>query len=259
MPGVGKSTSCGLLFRALRTRAVRVQRLDQVALGVLLSRRGFSAFVPVAGRVSPRLRFVALRLLDSSAHRRSQAFSAFRAQYPEFIDYLFEKDETRISLGCRDNPVVLLWLLRLMWWFQLATDEATDVDCCVSEEGFSGLGLSLLAYREVPRTDVWECAVKEYFRCMPAPDAVVVLLTPIEVALHRMALRQWGYPIRMRALPLPERRAVLERAARCVALGMAELRHRGVDVVEIENEGEVGDLRRSVEAVAPAFAGTAGT
>ena len=217
-----------------------------------------SACIPLARGVPPRLRLVALRLLDGSAHRRSQAFSAFRAQYPEFIDYLFEQDDTRISLGSRDNQVVLLWLLRLMWWFQLAVDEVADFDCCVSEEGFALLGLSLLAYREVPRMDEWERAVKEYFRCMPAPDAVVVVRAPIELALRRMAMRQWGYPTRMRSLQLPERRAVLVRAARSVDIGTAELRHRGVDVVEIENEGGAEDLRRSIAGVAPALVGRVG-
>ncbi len=259
MPGVGKSTACRLLLRALRMRTVRVQLLDQAALGALLRGRRIPVFASLVSRMPRRLRLAALRLLDGSAHCQSQVFSAFRAQYPEFIDYIFEKNETRISLGCRDNQVVLLWLLRLMWWYQLATDEGTDVEFLVSEEGFSGLGLSLLAYREAPSTDVWERAVREYFRCTPEPDAVVVLLTPVEVALHQMELRQWGYPTRMRGLPPSERRAVLARAERCVDLGMEELRHRGVDVFEIENEGKVEDLRRSVEAVAQALVVSAGT
>lgn len=255
VPGVGKSTACELLLRALRARSVRVQSLDQAALAVLLRARGFSALVPLARGVPRRLRLVALRLLDGSAHRRSHAFSAFRADYPEFIDYLFEQEDTRISLGRCDSQVVLLWLLRQMWWFQLAVDEVGECDCCVIEEGFASLGLSFLAYRDVPITDVWERAVRDYFRCMPAPDAVVVLRAPVEVAFGRMAVRKWGYPTRMRPLPVIERRAVLARSARSVEIGTAELRQRGVDVVEIENERETEDLRGAIEAVAPALVG----
>jgi hypothetical protein len=191
-----------------------------------------------------------------SAVFRSQAFSAFRAQYPDFVDYLFECNETRISPGERDDLIVLLWLLRLTWWFQLAKDEAVDVDCCVSDEGFSQWGLSLLSYRQVPNTEALERVVTGYFQCMPRPDTVVVPFTPFEVALERMALRHQGNPTRVRGMASSERRAVLERANRFVELGTEQLRRRGVGVIRLENTGSRGDLRRSVEALSPSIVGT---
>ena len=183
--------------------------------------------------------------------------AAFGARYPDFIDYLLEKDETRISLGGRDELIALLWLLSSMWWFQLATDGAAGVDCCVScDEGFSQRGLSLLAYREEPNIDAWERSVREYFQCMPKPDTVVVPLTPFEVALDRMALRHQGYPTRVRGLSPSKRRRVLERADRCVQLGTEQLCRRGVVVIRLENGGSRGDLRRSVDALSPSIART---
>ena len=187
---------------------------------------------------------MALRLLSGNAIDRSRAFAAFSAQYPDFIDYLFEREETRLSFGGRDELIVLLWLLSSMWWFQLATDGAAGVNCCVGcDEGFSQRGLSLLAYREVPTTDAWERSVREYFQCMPKPDTVVVPFASFDVALERMGLRHQGYPTRVQGLLPSEQRAVFERASRCVELGADELGRRGVRVIRLENEGTREDLR----------------
>ena len=259
VPGAGKTTALHLLLRVLVSRGVTVESLEQGALRALLQRRGIVASAWLARHLPPRLRPVALRLMSGNALDRSRAFAAFGAQYPGFIDYLFERDETRISFGGRDELIVLLWLLSSMWWFQLATDAAAGVDCCVGcDEGFSQQGLSLLAYREVPTTDAWERSVREYFQCMPKPDTVVVPLTSFEVALERMGLRHQGYPTRVQGLSPSEQRAVFERANRCVELGADELGRRGVRVIRLENEGTREDLRRSVEAVSPELASIAG-
>ena len=259
MSGVGKTAACELMIRAFRARAVRVESVEQGALRALLNRRGIFASAWLARHRPSRLRPVALRLLSGNAIDRSRAFAAFSAQYPDFIDYLFEREETRLSFGGRDELIVLLWLLSSMWWFQLATDGAAGVNCCVGcDEGFSQRGLSLLAYREVPTTDAWERSVREYFQCMPKPDTVVVPFASFDVALERMGLRHQGYPTRVQGLLPSEQRAVFERASRCVELGADELGRRGVRVIRLENEGTREDLRRSVEAVSPALVSIAG-
>ena len=56
MPGVGKTTACELLLRAFRMRTVRVESLDQAALGTLLSRRGMLASGWLTRHVPARLR-----------------------------------------------------------------------------------------------------------------------------------------------------------------------------------------------------------
>ena len=259
VPGAGKTTALHLLLRVLVSRGVTVESLEQGALRALLQRRGIVASAWLARHLPPRLRPVALRLMSGNALDRSRAFAAFGAQYPGFIDYLFERDETRISFGGRDELIVLLWLLSSMWWFQLAMDGAANVDCRVScDEGFSQRGLTLLAYREASNTDAWERLVREYFRCMPKPDTVVVPLTPFEVTLERMTLRHQGYPTRVQRLSPSEQRALLERTNRCVELGADELGRRGVSVIRLENVGTREDFKRSVEAVAPVVAGIAG-
>ena len=258
MPGAGKTTALQLMLRMLRSRGVTVESLEQGALRALLRRRGIVASAWLARHLPSSVRSAALRLLSGNAFDQSCAFVAFGARHPDFIDYLLEKDETRISLGGRDELVALLWLLSSMWWFQLATDGAAGVDCCVScDEGFSQRGLSLLAYREERNSDAWERSVREYFQCMPKPDTVVVPLTPFEVALDRMALRHQGYPTRVRGLSPSKRRRVLERADRCVELGIDQLCRRGVVVIRLENGGTREDLRRSVDALSPLIAGTA--
>ena len=181
MPGSGKTTALQLMLRMLRLNGVTVESLEQSALRALLGARGIVASTWLARHLPSRLRPGALRLLSGNASDRSRAFATFGAQHPDFIDYLFERDETRIAPGGRDELLVLLWLLSLVWWFQLATDEASGVDCCVSDHGFSQRGLSLLAYRDAPNTDPWERSVKEYFQCMPQPDVVVVPRAPLEV------------------------------------------------------------------------------
>ena len=258
MPGSGKTTALQLMLRMLRLNGVTVESLEQSALRALLGARGIVASTWLARHLPSRLRPGALRLLSGNASDRSRAFATFGAQHPDFIDYLFERDETRIAPGGRDELLVLLWLLSLVWWFQLATDEASGVDCCVSDHGFSQRGLSLLVYRDAPNTDPWERSVKEYFQCMPQPDVVVVPRAPLEVALARMAKRPQGYPTRVNRLSPSKQRAVSERAERCVELGTEQLLCRGVRVIRLENSGTREDLKRSVEAVAPVVAGIAG-
>ncbi len=159
----------------------------------------------------------------------------FAREHAEFVRFIFETQETRITPTVGSELLLMGWALEQIWSYQaVLSDNRVGDALLVRDHSFSQLALSLLPYREQDRATL-DSQLETYFSVTPAPKYLVLMRLSRHGIEERLEAR--GFPDRMRRLTPAARKAVLDRAAICVEVGVAQLRRRGVTVFEVDNDG----------------------
>jgi hypothetical protein len=231
LPGAGKTTIFKLILRELDRRSVAYRLIERDAAKILApNRRGFltNLFTGLAARELKRPP-------DSTSSAKYEAFAVFAREHAEFVRFIFETQETRITPTVGSELLLMGWALEQIWSYQaVLSDNRVGDALLVRDHSFSQLALSLLPYREQDRATL-DSQLETYFSVTPAPKYLVLMRLSRHGIEERLEAR--GFPDRMRRLTPAARKAVLDRAAICVEVGVAQLRRRGVTVFEVDNDG----------------------
>jgi adenylate kinase len=243
LPGAGKTTIYKLILRELASQRVPWRSIERDAAKILAPKH--------RGLLTKLFRGLAARELkrppDSTSAAKYKAFAAFVRDYPDFVRFVFESPGTRIAPSSGSELLLLGWAMEQSWSYQAVRhDNRASNALLVRDHGFCQLAISILPYRELGEDEL-ESQTSGYFSGVPAPKYLVVLRPSRQKVEERLAAR--GFPDRMKRLTPEGRAAVLDRASRCVDMGVALLRKRSVEILEIDNDGTRADLEESARSI----------
>lgn len=243
-PGVGKTTVLKPLQRALEQRRREVCSPRQVPLmdyhqrhGIGGLRRGMEAG---AYRLKGLHRWMRPKLEKELTRHAFRGLREAAPPWPAFIRLALQQGE-----HAADTPALALERLRSFMDSAALTRAADNLPgeaVVLFDEGLGQRGVSLGQHA----TDE---DVLAYYRLMPPPDAVVLLVAPTEVIQQRL---------RERNPSVTRFHTMVERALRICELAAQACPVQGVPVLTVDATGAAGDTAaRLAEELDAVFAATA--
>ena len=245
LPGSGKST-CSRLTRKLLGRAgspgYTLSQIERLA-----TRRASD------GGHRPRLRSILSRLSLVTAEESALRLRLFHASLVTFMAdhgelfHLFFDRQIRREFTLEDRRHDLSYFLTLCSRFQMAKDKLASRENIVLDEGFSYIPIRTVGHGD----SIIEENLERYLDLIPVPDLLVHLHSTPEVTESRMRSRQSGYPGPLGEWTAVERMGFWRRCAHYVDRMVSGLAARGVEVVTVENTGEIDELESALARVLP--------
>jgi hypothetical protein len=231
LPGSGKTTLYKLMLRELDARNVPYRLIERDAAKLLAPK--------TRGLLTKLFRGLAARELkrppDSISSAKYKAYAEFVRDHPGFVRFALESEQTRIKPGNSSELLLMGWVLEQMWSYQAVyKDNRVRNALMVRDHSFCQLSVSLFPYRDLSEIEL-DSQIADYFAVVPAPRYLVLVRSDRAGVEERLAIREFAG--RMRRLAPEVRKAVLDKAERCVAAGAEQLRRRGVTVFEVNNDG----------------------
>lgn len=233
IPGAGKTSLMNSVARVLKNDGLQIVTREMVIQHVLSQISKLSHKTSRLLNYTPEgFRKRALSRLFLLCKTRDHALTRFISNYPELsLNILKIIDESHPK---QKRAHLARWFADLFSLYQVSMDAFAGEDIFLIDESFTNRALTLFGYQFCGQSIA---LLHDYLSCIPAPDLVVMVDVPIEVAEERIVKRR--LPNRMKDMNQADRMKALMNNYDCVCEIEAFLSSKGVLLSRFLNTGSV--------------------